>query len=63
MIGLVFVTHGNLALEFRAAMEHVVGPQENVECVCIGAEDNAEDRRKEIRRFRLCRGQGSFPVP
>lgn len=48
MIGLVFVTHGNLALEFRAAMEHVVGPQENVECVCIGAEDNAEDRRTEI---------------
>lgn len=48
MIGLVFVTHGRLALEFRAAMEHVVGPQENVECVCIGPEDNAEDRRKEI---------------
>ena len=36
MIGLVFVTHGNLALEFVAAMEHVVGHQNNVECVCIG---------------------------
>ena len=48
MIGLVFVTHGNLALEFVAAMEHVVGHQNNVECVCIGPEDNMEERRQEI---------------
>ena len=27
MIGLVLVTHGRLAAEFLAAMEHVVGPQ------------------------------------
>ena len=27
MIGLVLVTHGRLAAEFVAAMEHVVGPQ------------------------------------
>lgn len=48
MIGLVFVTHGNLALEFVAAMEHVVGKQENIECVCIGPDDNMEERRQEI---------------
>lgn len=48
MIGLVFVTHGNLASEFVAAMEHVVGKQENVECVCIGPEDDMENRRHEI---------------
>ncbi len=48
MIGLVFVTHGNLALEFVAAMEHVVGKQENIACVCIGPEDNVEARREEI---------------
>jgi len=48
MIGLVFVTHGNLALEFVAAMEHVVGKQENIECVCIGPNDNMEMRRQEI---------------
>ncbi len=48
MIGLVFVTHGNLAREFVAAMEHVVGKQENVECVCIGPEDDMEERRQEI---------------
>ena len=48
MIGLVLVTHGNLALEFISAMQHVVGKQENVEAVCIGPEDNMETRRSEI---------------
>lgn len=48
MIGLVFVTHGNLALEFVAAMEHVVGKQAQVDCVCIGPEDDMEARRQEI---------------
>lgn len=48
MIGLVFVTHGNLALEFVAAMEHVVGKQEKIECVCIGPNDNMDERRLEI---------------
>ncbi len=48
MIGLVFVTHGNLALEFLAAMEHVVGKQDAVECVCIGPDDDVDARRQEI---------------
>lgn len=48
MIGLVLVTHGNLAVEFVRAMEHVVGPQEAVECVCIGPDDDVEKRRAEI---------------
>lgn len=48
MIGLVFVTHGNLALEFVAAMEHVVGKQTQVDFVCIGPEDDMEARRQEI---------------
>lgn len=48
MIGLVFVTHGDLAKEFKAAMEHVVGPQKQVECVCIGPNDNMDERRAEI---------------
>ena len=30
MIGLVLVTHGRLAAEFITAMEHVVGPQEDI---------------------------------
>lgn len=48
MIGLVLVTHGNLALEFISAMQHVVGRQEQVEAVCIGPEDDMEVRRAEI---------------
>lgn len=48
MIGLVLVTHGRLAEEFHHAVEHVVGPQENFETVCIGAEDDMEQRRRDI---------------
>ena len=48
MIGLVLVTHGRLAAEFIAALEHVVGAQRNVAAICIGPEDDMEQRRKEI---------------
>jgi PTS system mannose-specific IIA component len=48
MIGLVLVTHGQLAVEFRSAMEHVVGPQENVEVIAIGPDDDMEQRRTDI---------------
>ena len=48
MIGLVLVTHGALAREFLAAVEHVVGPQERVALVCIGPEDDMEERRQQI---------------
>jgi PTS system mannose-specific IIA component len=44
MIGIVLVTHGNLAREFLAALEHVVGPQQCISAVCIGAEDDMEKR-------------------
>jgi len=48
MIGLVLVTHGQLAAEFVRAMEHVVGPQEAVEAICIGPDDDMEARRADI---------------
>lgn len=48
MIGLVIVTHGALAREFRAALEHVVGPQKQIETVQIGPEDDMDMRRTEI---------------
>lgn len=48
MIGLVLVTHGQLANQFVAAMEHVVGPQAQVEAICIGPDDDMEKRRKDI---------------
>jgi PTS system mannose-specific IIA component len=48
MIGLVLVTHGRLAMEFRAALEHVVGPQNQVETISIGPDDDVERRRRDI---------------
>lgn len=48
MIGLVIVTHGGLATEFRAALEHVVGPQPQLQTIAIGAEDDMQSRREEI---------------
>lgn len=48
MIGLVLVTHGRLAVEFVAAMEHVVGKQEGVVSICIGPDDDMEARRGDI---------------
>ena len=48
MIGIVLVTHGRLAAEFIAALEHVVGPQRNIRAVCIGPDDDMEQRRKDI---------------
>jgi PTS system mannose-specific IIA component len=48
MIGIVIVTHGALAVEFRAALEHVVGPQGQLETVSIGPEDDMDGRRADI---------------
>ena len=50
MIGLVLVTHGRLAEEFLAALEHIVGPQEQTAAVCIGPDDDMEQRRSDILR-------------
>src|SRR5215510_10347370 len=48
MIGLVLVTHGRLAIEFRSALEHVVGPQRQIEAITIGPDDDVEQCRKNI---------------
>lgn len=48
MIGIVVVCHGNLAREFIAALEHIVGPQQNVCAICIGADDDMDARRRDI---------------
>jgi PTS system mannose-specific IIA component len=48
MIGMVLVTHGHLATEFRAALEHVVGPQKQIVSISIGPEDDMERRRSDI---------------
>ncbi len=48
MIGMVLVSHGRLAKEFLAALEHIVGPQERAAAVCIGPDDDIDRRRREI---------------
>jgi len=48
MIGIVLVTHGQLAQEFQHALEHVVGPQSHIATISIGADDDMEQRRQDI---------------
>lgn len=48
MIGMVLVTHGHLATEFRHALEHVVGRQKQLETITIGPDDDMESRRQDI---------------
>jgi mannose PTS system EIIA component len=62
MIGMVLVTHGALAVEFKSALEHVVGPQELVETVAIGPEDDMEVRREDILRCVDAADQGDGVV-
>jgi mannose PTS system EIIA component len=50
MIGLVLVTHGQLATEFVHAVEHIVGPQQGIRTVCIGPDDKMDSRRNDIER-------------
>ena len=60
IVGMVLVTHGRLADELQAVMEHVVGPQPMVATVCIGPEDDMEMRRQEIldRVSEMDQGKG-----
>ena len=48
MIGIVIITHGNLATEFLSAVQHIVGPQSHIKTVCIGPQDDVDQRRAEI---------------
>ena len=47
-IGIVIVAHGQLAHEYRAAVEHVVGPQPNIVAVSIAAECDRNNKELEI---------------
>ena len=60
MIGIVLVTHGRLAAEFRSALEHVMGPQPQIETIMIEPKDDIDNRRKEIVEAvkRVDSGQG-----
>ena len=48
MIGLIIISHGNLATELKNSLENVIGPQKNLETVCIGYEDDVDKRKEEV---------------
>jgi PTS system mannose-specific IIA component len=58
MIGLIVVTHGNLAKEFVSALEHVVGPQQQIEAISIFPNDDMEERRNAIVEAATSVGSG-----
>jgi mannose PTS system EIIA component len=60
MIGVVLVTHGRIAEEFRKAVIHVVGEQEAMVAICIEADDDMQRRRDDIVKAvaEVERGQG-----
>jgi len=47
-IGIVIVAHGQLAHEYKAAVEHVVGLQPNMVAVSIAAECDRNNKEIEI---------------
>ena len=48
MIGLVLITHGEIGSSLRLAMEHVVGPQQQMETLSIEADDDIQARRRDL---------------
>jgi len=48
MIGIVIITHGNLATELLSAVQHIVGTQSHIKTVCIGPQDDVDQRSAEI---------------
>ena len=48
MIGIIVVTHGNLALELKSAMEHILGVQRNIEIISIKPDDDLEIKKSAL---------------
>ena len=48
MIGIIIVTHGNLALELKSAMEHILGIQKNIEIISIKPDDDLEIKKSVL---------------
>ena len=51
MIGLIIITHGNLAIELKNSLENIIGPQKNLETVCIGYDDDVDKRKEEVKEL------------
>ena len=50
MVGLIIITHGNLALELKSAMEHIIGTQTNIEIFCIIPDDDIDIQKNNIQK-------------
>ena len=50
MIGLMIITHGNLALELKSAMEHMIGDQNDIEILSITPEDDIDIQKNNIEK-------------
>ncbi|PHQ86591.1 MAG: PTS fructose transporter subunit IIA [Thalassobium sp.] len=48
MIGIVIVAHGGLAMEYLAAVEHVVGKQSGIIAIAIQPDDDRAAKQNEI---------------
>ena len=48
MIGIVIVAHGGLADEYKSALEHVVGIQQNLMAIGIGENHDRKAKQTEI---------------
>ena len=51
MIGIIIITHGNLAIELKNSLENIIGPQKNLETVCIGYDDDVDKRKEEVKEL------------
>jgi PTS system mannose-specific IIA component len=60
MIGLLIITHGQLAKELHKAVEFIVGDVEAVECISIDAMSDSKELRDMIEKKieSLDQGQG-----
>ena len=48
MIGIVLVSHANIAKEMLGVIEHIVGPQDQLIAISIFPKDDMEKKRQEI---------------
>ena len=60
MIGLMIITHGNLALELKSAMEYMIGDQNDIEIFSITPDDDIDNQKNNIEKKikKLNQGKG-----
>jgi PTS system mannose-specific IIA component/fructoselysine and glucoselysine-specific PTS system IIA component len=48
---IILATHGHLSEEFKATLELIVGPTDNIRCFCMTKEKSAETGKAELARL------------